>query len=78
MEVADWATIGVIVTLGGLLWRQIAALVTGLSRQMGALTADVRQVSECLSQLEGCIAGSTGRPFPRVSRHGKVNRSSTE
>ena len=64
MEVADWATIGVMVTLGGLLWRQIAALDTRLSRQMSVLTADVRQVSDRLSHLEGWIAGSTGRPFP--------------
>ena len=65
MEVADWATIGVMVTLGGLLRRQIAALDTRLSRQMGALTADVRQVSECLSHLAGWIAGSTGRSLPK-------------
>ena len=64
MEVADWATIGVMVTLGGLLRRQIAALDTRLSRQMGALTADVRQVSKCLSHMEGWIAGSTRRLFP--------------
>ena len=38
MEVADWATIGGMVTLGGLLWRQIAALDTG--RRIG------RQVSQ--------------------------------
>ena len=64
MEVADWATIGVMVTFGGLLWRQIAALDTRLSRQMGALTVDVRQVSERLSHLEGWITGSTGWSFP--------------
>ena len=64
MEVAGWAMIGVMVTLGGLLRRQIAPLDTRLSRQMGALTADVRQVSERLSHLGGWIAGSTGRSFP--------------
>ena len=63
MEVADWATLGVMVALGGLLWRQIAALDTRLSRQMVELTADVRQVSERLSRLEGWIEGRGQRPY---------------
>ena len=52
------------VTFGGLLCRRSAAQDTRLSRQVGALTADVRQVNERLSHRAGWIAGGTGRSFP--------------
>ena len=58
----EWATIGVMVALGGLLWRQIAALDTRLSGQMRELTADVGRVSERLARLEGWIERGDGRP----------------
>ena len=57
----EWATIGVMVALGGLLWRQIAALDTRLSGQMRELTADVGRVSERLACLEGWIQRGDGR-----------------
>ena len=50
MEVADWATIGVMVTLGGLLWRQIAALGGLLWRQIAALDTG-RRIGRQVSQL---------------------------
>ena len=58
----DWATIGVMVALAGLLWRAIWALDNRLSQQMSELTANMRQVSDRLSRLGGWIEGSRGRP----------------
>ena len=60
----DWATIGVMVALAGLLWRQLSALDKRLSQQMSELGANMRQVSDRLSRLEGWIEGSRGRPVP--------------
>ena len=51
MEVAGWAMIGVMVTLGGLLRRQIAALDTRLNRQMGALISIRASVYPATGQL---------------------------
>ena len=58
----DWATIGVMVALAGLLWRAIWALDNRLSQQMSELTANMRQLSDRLSRLGGWIEGSRGRP----------------
>ena len=58
----DWGTIVAVVALGTLLWRQLSALDKRLSQQMSELTANMRQVSDRLSRLEGWIEGSRGRP----------------
>lgn len=58
----DWGTTVAVVALGTLLWRQLSALDKRLSQQMSELMANMRQVSERLSRLEGWIEGSRGRP----------------
>ena len=60
---ADWTTIGVMVALGAMLARQIWMLDNRLSGQMNDLTADMRQMSDRLSRLEGWIEGSGRRPY---------------
>ena len=68
MGAVDWPTIGVMVALGGLLWRQIAALsarVDALDTRLTArvealdmrLTAAVGDVDRRLARLEGWIEG---------------------
>ena len=60
----DWPTIGVMVALGGLLWRQIAALSARVDaldvRLTGAVEALVGRVGDIdrrLARLEGWIEG---------------------
>jgi len=50
---ADWATIAVMVAIGGLLWRQIAALTL----RVDALGVQVADVDRRLARLEGWIEG---------------------
>ena len=60
----DWPTITVMIALGGLLWRQIAALSTRVdalgARLTGAvegLTGRVGDIDRRLARLEGWIEG---------------------
>lgn len=56
----DWPTIAVMVSIGGLLWRQIAALAV-----------DVRDVDRRLARLEGWIEGErAGRGVPESGTGG--------
>ena len=48
----DWASIGVMLAVGGLLWRQIHAL----SMRVDALAADVRDIDRRLARLEGVVS----------------------
>ena len=50
---ADWATIAVMVAIGGLLWRQLAALTL----RVDALGVQVADVDRRLARLEGWIEG---------------------
>lgn len=49
----DWASIGVMVAIGALLWRQIAAL----GARVDALSLVVADVDRRLARLEGWIEG---------------------
>ncbi len=57
----DWASIGVMVAVGGLLWRQIAVLGV----RVDALAVQVADVDRRLARLEGWIEGErAGRSRP--------------
>lgn len=60
MMEADWPTIGVMVAIGGLLWRQIASQGTdirALAGRVDALGVQVADVDRRLARLEGWIEG---------------------
>ncbi len=57
---ADWATIAVMVAIGGLLWRQIASQGTdirSLAGRVDALGVQLADVDRRLARLEGWIEG---------------------
>ena len=49
----DWPTIGVMVAIGGLLWRQLAAL----GMRVDAMASRVGDIDRRLARLEGWIEG---------------------
>ncbi|MDE0178162.1 MAG: hypothetical protein OXP36_06155 [Gammaproteobacteria bacterium] len=56
----DWPTIAVIVAIGGLLWRQIAALdarLVALASRVDGLSDRLGMVDSRLARLEGWIEG---------------------
>lgn len=64
MEAVDWPTIGVMVALGAMLWRQMAAMdqrltaaIGALSVRLDALELRVGDVDRRLARLEGWIEG---------------------
>ena len=67
-----WAIIGVGVALAGLQWRLYATLSTRMDRmevrlesRMDRIEADIGSIKECLSRIEGWIAGRFGEePVP--------------
>lgn len=54
---ADWPTIGVVVALGALLRRQIAAVGARVDALDGRLTRAIDDVDRRLARLEGWIEG---------------------
>lgn len=54
---ADWPTIGVVVALGALLWRQIAAVGARVDALDGRLTKAIGDVDRRLARLQGWIEG---------------------
>ena len=61
----DWASIAVMVAVGGLLWRQIHALALEVRELARRLSAAVAGLGECLARLEGWIEGERiGRSRP--------------
>ena len=64
MEAVDWPTIAVMVALGAMLWRQMAAMdqrltaaIGALSVRLDALELRVGDVDRRLARLEGWIEG---------------------
>lgn len=53
----DWPTIGVMVALGALLWRQTAALDARLTAAVRGLSDRVTDMDRRLARLEGWIEG---------------------
>lgn len=63
----DWASIGVMLAVGGLLWRQIHAL----GGRVEVLAGEVRDVDRRLARLEGWIEGErVGRGASGDVEHG--------
>lgn len=54
---ADWPTIGVVVALGALLWRRIAAVGARVDALDGRLTRAIGDVDRRLAWLQGWIEG---------------------
>ena len=54
---ADWPTIGVVVALGALLWRRIAAVGARVDALDGRLTRAIGDVDRRLARLKGWIEG---------------------
>ena len=53
----DWPTIAVMVAIGGLLWRQIAAVDQRFEARFETLTGRVGDLDRRLARLEGWIEG---------------------
>jgi len=68
MDTADWATIGVMLAIGGLLWRQTAALAGRVDALDARLTAAVGAVDARLTAVEVRLTAAIGDVDRRLAR----------